>query len=307
MFYFIVNENGASGKGALTWALVTHILEDRRLSYKRYISQGAGHATKIARHICDLKNDDDKKIVVVGGDGTVNEVLNGISDFEHVSFGLIPTGSGNDFARGMKIPKITLAAIEKIVNSKGDKKMDLGLVHAKGFEERVFAISAGCGLDALVCKKVDSSKLKKVLNKIHLGSLTYIILTVVNLFSMTTSNCKIYFDDEEGMEFKKQIFFAGMNCPTEGGGVKMAPGASVFDGQLSACMAYGVKKIFTFFKLPLLAMGKHGKLKGFFLKNFSKVKIISDKKMVVHADGEYAGESDEVEISCKKNCLRVLI
>ena len=306
MYYFIVNEHGASGKGAITWALVTHILEERKLQYKRYISQGKGHAATIARHICQLK-DDDKRIVVVGGDGTVNEVLNGITDFEHVSFGLIPTGSGNDFARGMKIPRIALLAIEKIINSKGDMKMDLGEVQAKGFEKKVFGISAGCGLDALVCKKVDSSLLKKVLNKIHLGGLSYIILTVVNLFSMKTSSCTVCFDDEYPQEFTKQIFFAGMNCPTEGGGVKMAPDASTFDGKLTACMAHGIPKIMTFFKLPLLSAGKHQKLKGFLSRPFSKVKIISDQILTVHADGEYAGDSTEVEISCKKNCLRILI
>ena len=107
------------------------------------------------------------------------------------------------------------------------------------------------------------------------------------------------FDDEYPQEFTKQIFFAGMNCPTEGGGVKMAPDASTFDGKLTACMAHGIPKIMTFFKLPLLSAGKHQKLKGFLARPFSKVKIISDQIMTVHADGEYAGDSTEVELYIK--------
>lgn len=306
MYYFIINEHGASGKGAVTWALIKLILEERKIEYKSFVSQGKGNATEIANEICAMR-DSDKKIIVVGGDGTVNEVINGITDFKNVSFGLVPTGSGNDFARGMKIPKGVIHAMEKILKSKGDKVMDIGQIHCEGSQPRLFGISAGAGLDALVCKKVDSSLLKKVLNKIHLGGLSYIILTVINLFSMKTFASTVVFDDEYPVEYRKLIFFAGMNVPTEGGGVRMAPKASVYDGKLSCCMAHGIPKFLTFTKLPLLSAGKHSKLKGFLLKDFERVQIISDKVMVTHADGEFAGESNKIEIICKKNTLRILI
>lgn len=306
MYYFIVNEHGASGQAKAVWAQVEQMMKDRGMKFKRYISQDVGHASKIAAHIC-AQDDDDIRMVVVGGDGTINEVLNGITDFDKISFGLIPTGSGNDFSRGMKIPRDTKKAMDLILDSTGERRIDLGVVHADGFEPKVFGISAGIGLDAIVTKKTNSSRLKKVLNKFHLGNLTYIILTVTTLFSMRTYHVEMEFDGENKEVFDKAIFLAGMNLPSEGGGVPMAPDASPFDGKLSLCMAHGIPKIATFFKLPLLTMGKHTKLKGFMMRDFDKVSISSDQEMTVHADGEYAGDACAATIECKKQALRILV
>ena len=126
----------------------------------------------------------------------MNEVLNGITDFDKVRFGMIPSGSGNDFARGLMIdknPNIALHQILKAISREKNgipvSRVDIGQVRWGETEEesRIFGISSGIGLDAIVCKKALHSKLKKVLNKIHLGKLTYLLLTVSSLFSMKTA------------------------------------------------------------------------------------------------------------------------
>ena len=127
-------------------------------------------------------------LAVVGGDGTANEVINGITHPEKVRFGLIPTGSGNDLARGLKLsgtPSENLARMLSCMQRGREActVIDLGEVAWDDCEKpRKFAISAGVGLDALVCKKALTSKLKVFLNKLHLGKLTYLLITVQSLF-----------------------------------------------------------------------------------------------------------------------------
>ena len=146
-----------------------------------------------------MKGDDPIYLIVVGGDGTLNEVLNGITDFDRVRLGVIPTGSGNDFGRNLKLPKSSKESLKQICarytrKTAGEElyRIDLGQVSWDGCEKpRIFGISSGLGLDALVCKKALHSRLKQVLNRFHLGKLTYLALTVQSLFTMETANAKV--------------------------------------------------------------------------------------------------------------------
>ena len=262
--------------------------------------------------------DDDICIAVAGGDGTVNEVLNGIEDFEKVRFAIIPVGSGNDFAGGLGIGKDiaqNLSGIIKALN-KGNtcfRRIDLGKVSWQdkdGEKSRLFGISSGIGLDALVCKSVDHSVLKKILNFFHLGKLSYSLMTVFHLFSMETAEVEMEALEQGKISFRKQlhkmIFLAAMNLRAEGGGVPMAPGASYVDGKLSFCSAAGVPKWQTFLYLPKLLKAKHEKLAGFCVEDAEKVRLKLSKPMVLHADGEYLGDTEEAVFESLKGKLKLL-
>ena len=80
MYHFIVNIHGGSGKAFLKWNKIRKLLKENNVEYKTHVPQRIGHASQLAKEISELK-EEDIKIVVVGGDGTINEVLNGISDF----------------------------------------------------------------------------------------------------------------------------------------------------------------------------------------------------------------------------------
>lgn len=308
MYHFIVNIAGGSGKAKKTWDKVSSILDKNNIEYTLHKSEYAGHAKIIAKELSE--SFDECKLVVVGGDGTINEVLNGISDFSKIRFGVIPTGSGNDFSRGLKIPRHSYnikKALNNILNSSDSKVMDLGLLRLDSGKKFVFGISSGIGMDAIVCKKTITSKLKVFLNKIHLGKLVYVILTVQTLFSMKTTNAKIKFDDEASVDINKLIFFAAMNLKAEGGGVKMAPKSVYDDDKLCSCLAYGIPKWITFFFLPLLVLGLHSKLKGFVVKKFSKAEITLNDSFTVHTDGEYIEESNHVVFECIPSKLKLLM
>lgn len=306
MYYFITNPAGASGNAGKIWKKIETYLIEKNIPFKLLLTEYAGHAGKLAEEV-SLLEEDDVRLVIVGGDGTINEVLNGIKNFERIKFGVIPIGSGNDFARGNGIPnKNWKKALEKILNSDGNKKIDIGQVLIEGERIRKFGISCGIGLDAIVCKKTITSKLKKFLNAIHLGSLTYVLLTIQTLFSMEKYDVTIQFDEEEELHIPDLIYLCGMNSPFEGGGVPMAPFAKTDDGELSFCGVSGIPKFITFLVLPVLCLGKHKIFKAFKLRNYKKLKVSAQKPMVLHTDGEYAGDISHFEMEVLPAKLNLL-
>ena len=306
MLYFIVNEKSKSGNAKQIWKEIEEVLKVRNVSYQAFVSEYRGHAGKLAAEICAM-DDNDICLVAVGGDGTANEVINGITDFEKVRFGVIPTGSGNDLARGLGITGTPTEVIEHILNCREDYVMDLGQVSWNGCEKpRLFAISAGAGLDALVCKKALKSKVKDALNKLHLGKLTYLFLTVQSLFTMQTTDAAAVFDGKGQQNRKKMIFAAAMNFRAEGGGVPMAPGADAQDGKLSVCMAWGIPKWRTFLCLPLLVTANHLRIRGFEVTNCKEYDLKLKTPMVLHADGEYCGDVTEMHFQCLPKKLHVM-
>ena len=320
MYYFIVNYTGGSGNARRTWNKVHYLLNEKNIEYKAYVTKKPGHAKKLAEKISSFE-DEDIRLIVVGGDGTINEVLNGVKDLSKIRFGIIPTGSGNDFARGMGLPVDTIRVLDIILNSIEGKTIDLGEVTTGDGDKRIFGISSGIGLDAIVCKKTIDSKLKKVLNKLRIGKLTYLVLTVTSLFSMETYDVKVQMklsedkkvvdgfetEDVEEIDFSRLIFLAAMNQTAEGGGVPMCPNALNDDGKISICAASGITKLKAFLTLPKLVKAKHVGRKGFLLQDVESMILDADREMVLHADGEYVGDVKHIEIRVLKNALNVLV
>ncbi len=321
MFHFIVNTSSRSGNAARIWSELESYLKQRNIDFRYWILEYEGHATEVASLICD-NYAGEINLVVVGGDGTVNEVINGITDFDRVRFAVIPTGSGNDFIRGLKLKGKPIDHLKRIVASTQSKFIDIGNVtwtDDKGNSGyRLFAISAGVGMDAIVCKKALTSKIKKVLNKIGLGKLTYLVITVQTLFSMKTVDADVEFEGEicdgtgDGVEvysrvYKKLIFSAAMNFRAEGGGVPMSPKADATDGLLSVCSVAGIPKWRTFLVLPILVMAKHEPLKGVEIIDARQVRMKLNRAEVLHADGEYIGDVTEVTFRCKHRALKIMM
>ncbi len=309
MLYFIVNETSRSGKTRQIWKDIQQSLIKADVSYEYMITQGRNHATKLASEISQ-RPEDNICIVVIGGDGTMNEVINGIADFDKVRFGIIPTGSGNDFGGGLDLPKSPEENLQRIISSykAGEdsyRAVDIGLVRWGQNQKKLFGISSGIGLDAIVCKKALSSKLKNVLNKLGLGSLTYVLLTIITLFSMKTADFEISYDNNKST-LKKTIFAAAMNLRAEGGGVPMAPDANPYDGKLSISSASGIPKWITFLCLPFLVAGKHTHIKGFNLVSCREASIHSSQKMTLHADGEYVADVTDLTFGVYPQKLRLM-
>ena len=147
-YIFIVNPKSRTGQGELLWSQLEPELKKRRVSYEVRMTGRKKDAERIATEI--TADEEEHTMIVLGGDGSLNEVINGIKNPSKVTLGYIPTGSSNDFARGMGIPKDAKKALELILNSEKIEKLDVGEL-VLGVKRRRFLVSAGMGFDAAVC------------------------------------------------------------------------------------------------------------------------------------------------------------
>ena len=174
MYYFIVNPKSRTGHGEKIWAEIQKKLQKEKIPYHSFSTEYAGHAKTIAEKITQNLTVPGN-LVVLGGDGTLNEVLEGIKHLNKVYLYYIPTGSGNDFARGMGIPYEPLRAFDLLKANSRTVPIDLGILQTDG-KSRRFAVSAGIGFDAAICHEALTSPLKAFLNRLHLGKLTYLLI-----------------------------------------------------------------------------------------------------------------------------------
>ena len=116
MYHIIVNKKSRSGRGEKLWPVIEGELERRRTEFRVYPTKYHGSARETAARLTakGVWNPDDV-LLAIGGDGTANEAVDGITSLSDVKFGYIPTGSGNDFARGAGIPSDPLQALEAVL------------------------------------------------------------------------------------------------------------------------------------------------------------------------------------------------
>ena len=306
MYHFIVNLNSRTGKAKKIWEDLRMVLEERQVPYILHETKYAGHAIAISRRL--VKNEEAPvKIIVLGGDGTFNEVINGAREFDKIELGYIPTGSGNDLARGLKLPADPLENLNRILDSKEYLHMDLGcLSWDDGESKKYFAVSTGVGVDADVCRLALSSTLKKVLNKIGLGKLTYAILTIRSLFASPVMNAHIVADGKDYGIKDKVLFAAIMNHATEGGGVPMSPQADAFDGKLSMCCISGVGKFKALTLFPSLLSAKHTNLDAYLGVDFKEADIVLKTPFVWHTDGEMCSYNTQMHIECLPGAIKLM-
>lgn len=306
MYYFIVNTQARNGNAEHIWNVVKEVLKKEEVSYKAFETSFEGHATELAHKLCQMDNEK-VNIIILGGDGTINEVVNGITDFHKVRLGVIPTGTGNDFARNLGIKGTVEELIHDVLVCKDGIRIDLGMISwDQKRKHRLYAISSGIGFDALVCKYAMTSRVKKVLNSIRMGKLAYLLLTIRSLFSIKTFNMEASFGDNESIAFGNVIFSVGMNLKAEGGGVPMAPFSNPCDGLLPFCVAADIPKWVLPYCLVRLVLGKHEGLKYFHVHNEATCHLKTDSKVVLHADGEYLGDVSEVWYECLPQQLEIL-
>lgn len=309
MYHFIINPRSRSGNGLRIWKTIEADLIKKGVSYKSYFTKGVGDAVKISEGLTyDRK---EINIVVLGGDGTVNEVLSGIHDFSNVLFGYIPSGSSNDLARDLHLEHNPHKALEIILAQKNYVTKDIGeltcIEDGSVTLHRNFAVAAGIGFDAAVCHEALHSKIKDGLNRLHLGKLTYAGIALRQIVKAKMTSCDIYFDDQPKIHLNKCFFIATMIHRYEGGGFMFCPDAVYNDGILDICAVGDLSKFKIVSMLPTGFWGKHLAFQGVDAYQAKTVRITSSMPLPVHTDGESCGYQNEIQISCKSSQLRFIV
>lgn len=309
MYSFLVNPHSRSGLGASVWNTIEPVLKEQQVEYQVFFTRYQRHATRIVH---DLTKDlNAHTLVVLGGDGTINEVLNGIVDFSLVTLGYIPIGSSNDFARDMGLPTDPLKALEIILHPSLIRPMDVGLLTYRDRQkQRYFAVSTGLGFDAAICHQAVVSRLKIFLNKLKLGKLTYAGIALNRLFYDQPVSMKITVDSEDSgsqtFSYEKVYFAAVMNHRYEGGGCMFCPKADATDGILDLIVVSRLPKWKILILLPTAFFGKHVYFKGIHILKGTHFSIQSEKALPVHTDGEPIFLQKNIEVSLAPKQLSVI-
>lgn len=270
MLNFIVNPFSGGKEGKKTrknLAEISNYLSEKNIDYNFYFTERKGHAIEITR---DLIKNGATNIVAIGGDGSLHEVLNGFDNFENCAFGIIPSGTGNDFATAMGLPTNAIEALKIILETKPKYTDFIQLPNV-----RCLNIS-GVGMDVEVLKLYE--QLKK---KTKFGYTKCLIKT---LFKFKPINFNAYFDGD------KQNFTSYIACIANGtmfgGGLKICSIAKQDDGLLDFVAIGNMNKlslINAFIKLKKGSLLKHKKI---IHKTAKEITIESDLPLCVNLDGE---------------------
>lgn len=304
MYFFIVNPNARTGLGLKTWRQLEAVLKARNISYQVYLTRYPEHAAEFAQEL--TKDGQEVTLVVLGGDGTINEVINGIQDFSKVTLGYIPIGSSNDFARSMGLVKDPFKMLEQILSPKNFAYINIGRC-MYGNTLRRFAVSSGFGFDAEVCFHNSSSGIKRFLNKLKLGKLSYTSVALYLILRLKLRPMTLILDGDRKLTFRRVFFAAAMNQRYEGGGFKFCPKADPSDDLLDIILIADMPKIKVLTLLPTAFKGWHTPFKGVHIFTCRQAELVSETALCIHTDGEpiirntsvsYALEPDKVRLIC---------
>ena len=282
MYHIIVNPVAGKKKAFKNLKKVESLLDARGVSYETHKTGGVHDAEYIARKLTEAG---ENELIVLGGDGTLNEVLNGISDPSVCKLGLVPSGTGNDFASHLGIPLDPEAAILRILEGEATPVDYIDVSGTRSMNV------AGLGIDVDVLERCQRGRMR--------GKLKYLFSLVKSLFTFKGYRVQIESEGRE-TEVRDVLICAACNGSTFGGGIKICPGADARDGQLEIvivdCIGGKWKIVKAFIQLL------KGNILTYPLTTYFKaesVRFIPENKCPVQLDGEvYQNHAFEAKI-CK--------
>ncbi len=287
MYHIIVNPQGGKGKSLKALKQVESILSNNGIEFTVHHTERQGHATEIARELSLIP---DTQILMMGGDGSFNEILNGIEDFSNVTLGFIPCGTGNDFVRASKHPTNIKSALDVIL------KGETSYIDYIQLADRRCLNVLGAGMDVDVLLKYAEMKAFK-------GKVKYYASLFYTLAHAKFHQLRLTLDGGEPMD--RSVFMIGIgNGKCIGGGMPICPDAEVDDGKLSIVVVNEMKRSRIPIEITGFLSGKHVKkwYTECFEANNIKIEVLDDSKF--EADGEVF-DAKLIECQLVSNTLKV--
>jgi diacylglycerol kinase (ATP) len=285
-----LNPTAGRGRAGRRLPRIVELLEGSGITVALCSSRSAGD---LEQQVCDQVSAGARKILVAGGDGSIHEAVNGIMRADSTAaLGVIPTGTGNDFAKASSIPldweHATQLLANRLAADSKPRKIDLGRMN-----DRYFANGAGIGFDAKVTRIAHSIRLP-------IGDLVYLLAIFRCMVDgVTTPDVQISSDDEL---WNGPLTLANIsNGPWVGGMFHIAPMADNSDGQLDLVIAGPVSRTRILRLLPKLMSGRHMAEAEIAYANVQRLKIETSEPMPSHLDGEVQelGTSFDIEIQAE--------
>jgi diacylglycerol kinase (ATP) len=280
-YKFIVNPISGRGSGQKSIPILEQLLNADHFQYDLVVTQRPWHACELALQAAQDAFD---AVVAVGGDGTSNEVLNGLmqahqNGFNTPAMGVLCVGRGNDFAYGMQVPP-TLEEGIKIIRDDFRKKIDVGYVEGGLYPQgRYFGNGVGIGFDAVV--GFEALKLAPLS-----GFLSYIVASLKTIFLFFNApRVEIGLDSETLVQ--PALMVSIMNGRRMGGGFMMAPESLSGDGMFDICIVGQVSRSGIFALIPRFMKGTQRDHPAIHFARSTKVSITAiEGTLPAHADGE---------------------
>ena len=287
-YFFIINPIAGKTRPAEAAEKIHRVFRAQEVNYSIQQSTYPGEAIDLARKASQKGTE---VVVAVGGDGTVNEVVNGIEG-SPVKLGVIPSGTGNDFAYSFNIPDDIAEACRILLAGK-TRMIDLGQVN-----DRKFINLVGVGFDGAVAEMTNRR------SKIFRGSLMYVISVLRKLVTYRPLELKIGLDGEF-FRISPMLMAVGI-CKSYGGGFKIVPDAVQDDGLFDICIIDRVNPVEA---LPYLVGGLRGTHLGLKKTEIYRAKTVSieaPKPLPYHIEGEVFHD-DRLEFSLIQGGIEVIV
>lgn len=290
----IINPSANSGNTQKIVSAAHEILRNEDTTFVE--TENAGHAIRLAS-----KAENFDLVIAIGGDGTINEVVNGLMTIDEEKrpiLAMIPCGSGNDSCRMAGIP-LDVARALTIAITGTPKTFDIGVCNRE-----YFLNSCSVGIDALVVAKTNELKATKKLSgtPLYASALMHIVLHDLKPFDVELSI------DNNPMQKKKILLCAVTNGKTYGSGIAINPSADPTDGALSVVCIDEISVPKTLSYLPLLAAKKHEGIPEFHSANFEILTLVSPNgaQLIAQADGEIFSDT-MFEIRTVPHALKIMV
>ena len=288
--FLIVNLIAGHGRSKALFPKVKAELDRRGIEYELHYTNEPLEATDVAKWGIEAGF---HRIVAMGGDGTVNEIANGMLNRDAV-LAVIPAGTGNDFIRMLGIPADPFEALDVLTNGR-ERTMDLGQVA----DDRYFVNGVGIGIDAQVARDVLQMKRLQ-------GAAAYVSAAVREVFRFKAFPVTI---ESADWQLDATCLSIGLsNGKFAGGGFKLAPEADIVDGRIDISAIEDYSRLERLVRLPRVRAGKHLGWQKVHYRQLTEATIASPSKLIAHVDGEpYRLPSEPFSVRVLPNALRVLV
>jgi diacylglycerol kinase (ATP) len=280
----IINPVAGASSTRRKWPRISRLLKRIGLSFDYEYTEGVGHAIELARAAA---SDGYRYLVAVGGDGTINEVANGIlysADASSMALGVISTGTGSDFARSMGLPRHYVNACSALTHGR-KALIDVGLVefqHKGQTQQRYFVNAAGVGFDAAIVQATER------LPKFFGGTAPYVFGLLRTLIGYRNKSVVVRVGDK--VEKTRVVTVAVANGSYLGGGMYVAPDASLNDYLFDVMIVRDMGKFELLRAFPRVYKGTHVTHPKVVMGKAAEVTVESPDGILVQADGELLGE-----------------
>ena len=303
-WFVIVNPVAGSGRGLIDFPQISRLLRNDDIRHDAVFTEHKHHATELA---VTAANQGYRRIIVIGGDGTLNEVVNGLFIQKAVEpremlLAVIAVGTGNDWVRTFGIPQHYSEAIRAIREGRSFLQ-DVGTVtytESHYTQTRYMANVAGLGFDAHVISTFNHLKMKG-----YKGGWMYLYSILKSYFRYKSSGARIWVDDE--VVFNDLMFSLAIGiCKYNGGGVQQLPNALADDGLLDLTIIRPVHWWHIVFRLKKLFNGDIYQIGHVIHAQGRKVKIEAAPSIQLETDGELMGGTP-VEVNIRQRAIRVVV